>query len=93
MGDPPRLLHKNSQHGYTEQPHMALNHEPEAISADDLHRVALLARDREAHAWHTSRDRLRAELEHLRAHVHTPGLTRFARAVEREIAAFDRKPL
>lgn len=27
----PRLLHKHSQHGYTDKPHLALRHEPEVI--------------------------------------------------------------
>lgn len=37
--DTPRLLHRNSQNGYTGTPSMALNREPEAVDQDTQERL------------------------------------------------------
>jgi hypothetical protein len=65
--------------------------EPEALTAEDQHLITQHATDREHRAWITSRDRLLSELEHLTAHVHSPHVTRTARALHREITALDRR--
>jgi hypothetical protein len=65
--------------------------EPEAIPADDQELVTRAAASRELRTWQTSRQRLLAEVDHLRAHVHSPHVERAARSLEREIAALDRK--
>lgn len=45
----------------------------------------------ELRAWQTTRRRMLAEIEHLRADVHSPHVTRAARLLERELEALDRK--
>lgn len=44
----PRLLHKNSQHGYTHDPLMALPDEPEAVDRPTLERFVREAHERDA---------------------------------------------
>jgi hypothetical protein len=87
----PRLLHRDSSRGYTTNPLAALPAEPEALAADDLEDVGRRAVDGELRAWQTSRRRLLAEVEHLRCHVHSPHVTRAARAIARELDALDQK--
>jgi hypothetical protein len=55
-GDPPRLLHRNSQRGYTRNPHQALEGEPEAVPE-----LAQQAITDEAHMRHQRRWRERQE--------------------------------
>jgi hypothetical protein len=85
----PRLLHRTR--GYTTNPLAALPAEPEALQADDLDYVGAGTRDRELRAWQTARRRLLSEIEHVRVHVHSPHVRRATRALEREVAALDRK--
>jgi hypothetical protein len=47
--DRPRLLHKRSEHGYTDQPHAALPGEPEAIPAELQRAYSAEARQRHDH--------------------------------------------
>lgn len=42
--EPPRLLHRDSTHGYTDQPALALPREPEAISAEEQQAISVQAR-------------------------------------------------
>lgn len=42
--DAPRLLHRDSSHGYTETPYMAMPDEPEAIAEDEQAVLSLRAR-------------------------------------------------
>ncbi len=85
----PRLLHRT--HGYTTNAHLAMRNEAEALAADDLEHVGRQALDGELRAWQTSRRRMLSEIEHLRCHVHSPHVTRAARAIERELDALDHK--
>lgn len=85
----PRLLHRTR--GYTSNPLSAMPAEPEALPADELDYLVAGGRDRELGAWRTARQRLSAEVEHLRVHVHSPHVTRAARAIERELDALDQK--
>ena len=50
MNDPPRLLHKHSEHGYTHSTHEALTDEPEAIDTTTQQRLT-----HEAHTRQTQR--------------------------------------
>jgi hypothetical protein len=43
--EPPRLLHRRSQNGYTTTPSMAMSMEPEAVDVDTQHRITKTARD------------------------------------------------
>ena len=85
----PRLLHRTR--GYTSNPLAAIPREPEALDGDELELLAGRVRDRELRAWTTARGRLLSEVEHLRSHVHSPHVTRAARALERELEALDSK--
>ena len=86
-----RLLSRTGIPPYTQHPSQAMAGEPEAISANDQHTITQQANNRELHAWQTSRQRMLAELEHLRTHVHSPHVTRTTRALQRELDALDRK--
>jgi hypothetical protein len=88
-----RFLSRPSVPPYVCSPAVAMRHEPEAVPEDDQQRLTCAASDRELRVWTVSRGRLLAELEHLCAHVHSPHVTRGARALEREIQALDRKLL
>lgn len=91
--DPPRFLARRSELGYVPSSAQALAGEPEAVSDDVQWMLTARARARELQTWATSRDRLLADVEHLRTHVRSPHVARAARALEREIAALDRKLL
>lgn len=54
--DPPRLLHRRSEHGYTAEPALALAQEPEAVSRATQGRLSEEARVR-------ARSRARGEWE------------------------------
>ena len=56
-----------------------------------LTRLTLQARARESRSWETSRDRIRAEVGHLRTVVKSPHARRTAAAIERELNALDRR--
>ena len=85
----PRLIHRTR--GYTSNPLVALVGEPEAVRAEALERIVDAAHDGELRAWATTRRRIAGELDHLRAHVHSPHVNRTARAIERELAALAEK--
>jgi len=86
-----RLLTRTSVPPYTPHHHQALPGEPQALDADQLDAIVRAAGDRQLRAWHTTHRRMLTELEHLRAHVHSPHVTRAARALERELNALDQK--
>lgn len=86
-----RCLSRTSVPPYTRHPTLAMPHEPEAITADEQWLITHRAGQRELRAWDTSRQRLLAELEHLRTHVHNPHVDRHLRALEREITALHNK--
>lgn len=89
--DPPRLLHRSSEFSYTSVTVLALIDEPEAVSRDEQRLITREAADRELQAWAMSRQRILAELEHLRVHVRSPHVDRGVRALQREIEALDRR--
>src|SRR5204863_127079 len=76
---------------YVEEPIRAMPAEPEALDAETLELLTLQSRARQSHSWETSRDRIRAEVGHLRAVVKSPHARRTAAAIERELAALDRR--
>lgn len=67
--DPRRLLHRRSEHAYTDRLDLALPQEPEAVPADYQARLTRQAADRAAdrdrQACRESLDRLAREFEHL----------------------------
>jgi hypothetical protein len=91
FSDEPRFLHRRSEHGYTRAATLAMRSEPEAVDVEVQWLITRQAADRELRTWATSRQRLLGEIEHLRAHTHSPHIERAARAFKREIEALDRK--
>jgi hypothetical protein len=89
--DQPRLLHKHSQHGYTRSAALAMRHEPEAVTIDEQWLITQATADLQLKTWLTSRQRIVEEIEHLRAHLHSPHVDRATRAMLREVASLDRK--
>jgi hypothetical protein len=95
-GDPIRLLHAQSQHGYTDRIDQALPEEPEAVSAEEQRRMTELARRRDG-------QRRRAAYVALNATVNAaldgfvavagkdPKLAHAVRAVRRTTAAVRRE--
>ena len=63
MADAPRFLHRHSQFGYTTDPSRALHHEPEAISVQAQHELALAAQRRAHDARLEQWREHRAEIE------------------------------
>ncbi len=61
--DKPRFLHRSSEHGYTDQPALALRNEPEALSRQAQSELAEATRVRSRGEWAASRGRLLAELD------------------------------
>ena len=88
--DPPRLLARRSELAYVPSSTQALTGEPEAVSEHD-HKSCPRAHARDLQTWVTSRDRILGNVAHLRAQLHDPGMVRFCRAMERQVAAEDRK--
>ena len=86
-----RLLSLTSVPPYVEEPSRAMPAEPEALDAEALELLTLQARARESRSWETSRDRIRAEVGHLRTVVKSPHARRTAAAIERELNALDRR--
>jgi hypothetical protein len=87
--DQPRFLHRHI--GYTHLPSQAMHAEPEAVSQDAQDLLSWQARQRQRTTWEVGRDRILSEVEHLTMHVKSPHMRRGARALQRELAALDRK--
>lgn len=93
--DPPRLLHKDSSHGYTDKRHDAMHDEPEAIptalqNAYAEEGRAGVRRDRSA-AWQESRSRLVGEIERLRSLDLGAHTVKDIAAIEARVRSLDRK--
>jgi hypothetical protein len=89
-----RLLHRRSEHGYTDRLAQAMPHEPEAISAleqshltDDAHRRAS---QRELDAWRRFLEIVGPELVEL-SRALDRGLASDLRALGRQLERIDRK--
>jgi hypothetical protein len=96
MSDAARLLHRRSEHGYTDRPAQALTHEPEAVTAaeqryltDVAHRRAV---DREREAWRRFREIIRPELVELTRQIDRQ-LAADVRVIVRQVERIDRKLL
>lgn len=87
----PRMLHRHSAYGYTRHPAYAMSYEPPALTHDEQEEITRQAKDRELRTWETSRDRILAEIDHLRAQLHGPHVARGARALERQVKALNDK--
>jgi hypothetical protein len=90
-GDEPRFLSRSGFPPYVDHPARALRREPEAVDADTQEELCDHAARRERDAWRTARDRLLADIEHIATHVKSPHVRRATRALQREVAALDRK--
>lgn len=86
-----RLLHRRGVPAYTHVVALAVIGEPEAVRVEEQALITRQAADRELQTWATTRQRLLSELEHLRVHAHSLHVDRGVRAMQREIAALDRK--
>jgi hypothetical protein len=94
MPDPPRLLHKHSEHGYTQHPHEALTDEPEAVDHDTqqrlTHEAQLRHTQRQRELWHDSRGRLLENLDLVQQHLGSD-VAHELRAIRREIDRIERR--
>ena len=94
MNDPPRLLHKHSEHGYTQHTHEALTDEPEAVNAETqrrlTHEADLRQTQRQRQLWQDIRPQLLNQLELLRHHL-GPLATSELRTIHRELDRLQRK--
>jgi hypothetical protein len=89
VSDEVRLLHRRS--GYTHLTSQAIPGEPEAVDADAQDDLTARAHRQQRTTWEVGRDRILSEVEHLTMHVKSPHMRRGARALQRELAALDRK--
>ena len=94
MTDTPRLLHRHSEHGYTDRPEQALNGEPEAVTAAEQRRLTADAKqratDRERDAWHRFQSIVVPELATLNLALDR-GHASDLRALARQLERIDRK--
>jgi hypothetical protein len=92
--DRPRLLHRRSELGYTDESRNALPGEPEAVPADYQRELTAAASRRAAardlEVWTSCRDRMRAELVLLRQHRFARDVTSELRVIERQLDRVDR---
>lgn len=95
MTDPPRLLHRHSEYGYTTQPREAIEGEPEAVSADYQRRLANGAetaeREREREAIAAAAEVIRAALDALTARKLSPTVRATARSMARQLDKLEGK--
>jgi hypothetical protein len=94
--DRPRLLHRRSEHGYTDRPRDALHGEPEAVPASYQRHLCEEARrgelEQRRRAWRRADERIGEALDDFQAEVPTdPRLTSGVRAVRRASAAVGRR--
>jgi hypothetical protein len=94
MPDPPRLLHKHSEHGYTHSTHEAMTDEPEAVDVASQRRLTQEAEQRhtqrQQQLWQNIRPQLLEELDSL--HHHFGALvTNELRLIRRELDRINRK--
>ena len=90
--DPPRLLHRRSQYGYTNDPSRALYREPEAVGRDDQAMITASSHRAAAEAlvdeWVKCRDRVLGAVDHFASagrppHSMRSDLRTITRVVER----------
>jgi hypothetical protein len=84
--DEVRFLHRRGTPAYTHLRSQAMPAEPEAVSKDAQDLLSWQARQRQRTTWETARDRILADIEHVRAHVRSPHVRRATRALQREVA-------
>jgi hypothetical protein len=96
-GDPVRLLHTRSEHGYTSSALQAMPFEPEAVSADYQRELTQRAhnadRQRARNAWRDAELSIHRAVDDFReraGHV-APGVVSGLRAVERAAEQVGRK--
>jgi hypothetical protein len=95
LPDSPRLLHRRSQHGYTDRLDLALSHEPEAISADDqafltarAHRAERQVQLRE---WEERRAAIAREIDWLHSQRFERDVSKTLRVLRRQLDRVDKQ--
>src|SRR4051812_9288729 len=94
--DPPRLLHRRSEIGYTQAPTLGLPHELEAVSEHEQEAISLRARrdwlERRRSAWVETRRTIDDVLDVFVDTVgHDPPIKNAVRAVRRSVDAVGRR--
>jgi hypothetical protein len=94
--DPPRLLHRSSEHGYTSKPALALNREPEAVDESTQHAITQKAhrreRDRQVTAWRETSIVITAALSRFTTSAHVDRrVESTVRVIRRATARLDRE--
>jgi hypothetical protein len=92
MTDPPRLLHRRSELGYTDRPAVALPNEPEAVSPEVQRgltaQAALRARRADRASWLRARELLLAGIAELHR---LPGTVDDRRVLARQVDRLEHK--
>lgn len=95
VSDSPRLLHRRSQHGYTDRLDLALPHEPEAISAAD--QAFLTARAQRAQhqvqlqEWEARRAAIAREIDWLYSQRFARDVSKTLRTLRRQLDRVDKQ--
>lgn len=93
MPDTLRLLHRNSQHGYTDDPSRALSTEPEAISEHAYHelehKAAIQRAETQRIEWAKHRATITRELAWLQSQRFRRDVRSQTRALERQLQRID----
>jgi tripartite-type tricarboxylate transporter receptor subunit TctC len=93
--DAPRLLHRHSPHGYTDQLAHSLFQEPEAVSADDQQRLTAAAhqaaKDAQVSEWQERRARIQREFDWLYSQRFRRDVRSQLRAVQRQLERLDQR--
>ena len=94
MPDAPRLLHRDSAHGYTSNPSHALRGEPEAVPEGDQDRLTLAAAANERRArveeWQRRRETIQREINWLYSQRLRRNVRSQLRALQRQLDRLDR---
>jgi hypothetical protein len=90
VDDPPRLLHRDSSHGYTTDTRQALEEEQEAISEEEQRELTREAHERDRKRWETDKSEL---LEAIEKAKDNPAVRRFSHMLsqmEQRVERIDR---
>ena len=95
MPDQPRLLHRHSPHGYTDQLSHSLFAEPEAVSADVQRRqtddARRAAHQRDVDEWQDRRAAMQREVDWLYSMRFQRDVRSQVRALERQLDRLDQR--
>lgn len=93
--DQPRLLHRRSQYGYTDDPSLAVFAEPEAVSRDDqaviTQRAHRVEREVQVEQWAEHRAEIERRLGWLYSQRFKCNVTTQVRALQRQLDRIDER--